>query len=79
MTYGGRDQQYNKTNYNSRGGDFRGGRNSDRNSYNDRPQGGNYRGGFGGRSNYNQPQELIKPNWDEELTQIANFRKEFLC
>ncbi|CAI4740101.1 ATM_1a_G0046460.mRNA.1.CDS.1 [Saccharomyces cerevisiae] len=77
MTYGGRDQQYNKTNYNSRGGDFRGGRNSDRNPYNDRPQGGNYRGGFGGRSNYNQPQELIKPNWDEELPKLPTFEKNF--
>ncbi|CAI6866521.1 ANM_collapsed_G0046730.mRNA.1.CDS.1 [Saccharomyces cerevisiae] len=77
MTYGGRDQQYNKTNYNSRGGDFRGGRNSDRNSYNDRPQGGNYRGGFRGRSNYNQPQELIKPNWDEELPKLPTFEKNF--
>ncbi|QID82020.1 ATP-dependent RNA helicase dbp2 [Saccharomyces pastorianus] len=77
MTYGGRDQQYNKTNYNSRGGDFRGGRNSDRNSHNDRPQGGNYRGGFGGRSNYNQPQELIKPNWDEELPKLPTFEKNF--
>ena len=61
----------------SRGGDFRGGRNSDRNSYNDRPQGGNYRGGFGGRSNYNQPQELIKPNWDEELPKLPTFEKNF--
>ncbi|CAI4049937.1 hypothetical protein SKDZ_14G2100 [Saccharomyces kudriavzevii ZP591] len=77
MTYGGRDQQYNKSNFNSRGGDFRGERSSDRNSYNDRPQGGNFRGGFGGRSNYNQPQELIKPNWAEELPNLPTFEKNF--
>lgn len=78
MTYGGRDQQYNKTNFNSRGGDFRGGRSSDRNSYNDRPQGGSFRGGFnGGRSNYNQPQELVRPNWDVELQNLPTFEKNF--
>lgn len=28
-------------------------------------------------SNYNQPQELIKPNWDEELPKLPTFEKNF--
>ncbi|CCH60356.1 hypothetical protein TBLA_0C05580 [Henningerozyma blattae CBS 6284] len=77
MSYGGRDQQYNKSNFNSRGGDFRGGRSSDRNSYNRDQQQGGFSGGGFSRSNYNQPQELVRPDWDAELPNLPAFEKNF--
>lgn len=72
-----RDSQFNRSNFNSRGGDFRGGRGSDRNSYNRDNNG--FNGGFQGNSrSFNQgPQELIKPNWDEELSNLPTFEKNF--
>lgn len=76
MTYGSRDQQFNRDNYNSRGGDFRGGRSSDRNSYGRDNRSGGGRGGFS-RSFHTQPQELIAPNWDEELPNLPKFEKNF--
>ncbi|SCU82923.1 LADA_0C08702g1_1 [Lachancea dasiensis] len=77
MTYGARDQQFNRDNYGSRGGDFRGGRSSDRNSYN-REGGYSNGGGRGGYSRgYTEPQELVAPNWDEELPNLPKFEKNF--
>ena len=80
MSYG-RDQQYNKSNYGSRGGDFRGGRDSDRNSYNNGGgyggNGGGFRGGRGNGGRFNQPQELVAPNWDVELPNLPTFEKNF--
>ncbi|GAV47412.1 hypothetical protein ZYGR_0H02540 [Zygosaccharomyces rouxii] len=72
-----RDGQYNKNNFGSRNGDFRGNRASDRNNYN---RGGNF--GGGGFSSYKgggytEPQELGKPNWDEELPHLPPFEKNF--
>ena len=73
----GRDQQFNKSNFNSRGGDFRGDRSSDRNSYNrDNQQSGGFHHGGGGRS-FNQSQELIRPNWEVELPNLPTFEKNF--
>ncbi|AQZ13891.1 DBP2 (YNL112W) [Zygosaccharomyces parabailii] len=71
-----RDDQFNRNNFGGRGGDYRGNRSSDRNSYNrDRNNGGgkfqSYRGGF------SQPQELVKPNWEEELPNLPAFEKNF--
>ena len=89
MAYGGRDQQFNRSNYNTRGGDFRGGRSSDANAYNRPGSFGNFsrndnfnnRSHFGGsqpRSGFMQgPQELVKPNWDEELSKLPPFEKNF--
>ncbi|SCV03770.1 LAME_0H13080g1_1 [Lachancea meyersii CBS 8951] len=79
MTYGGRDQQYNTDNYNYRGGDYRGGRSSDRNSYNRDGgyQNGGGRGGFQRGGGYTEPQELVAPNWDEELPNLPKFEKNF--
>lgn len=79
---GYRDGQFNKTNYNTRGGDFRGGRSSDQNNYNrDRSSfGGGGRGGYGGGGRgggFSQPRELVAPNWDEELPNLAPFEKNF--
>ncbi|CCE61965.1 hypothetical protein TPHA_0B02930 [Tetrapisispora phaffii CBS 4417] len=75
----GRDQQYNKSNFNSRGGDFRGGRSSDRNSYNRDEQfnAGGFHGRSGGRQNYNQPQDLVRPNWEVEMPNLPPFEKNF--
>ncbi|CAG61911.1 uncharacterized protein GVI51_L03663 [Nakaseomyces glabratus] len=73
---GYRDALYNKTNYNSRGGDFRGGRSSDRNDYNrDRNQGYSH-GGLRGRHD-DGPRELIKPDWESELPNLPPFEKNF--
>ncbi|CCD25592.1 DEAD-box ATP-dependent RNA helicase DBP2 NDAI_0F02740 [Naumovozyma dairenensis CBS 421] len=78
---GGRDQQFNRSNYNSRGGDFRGQRSSDQNSYNHQSNGRGYqsggRGGMRGGSSFNGPQELIKPNWEQELPNLPTFEKNF--
>ncbi|CCK71990.1 DEAD-box ATP-dependent RNA helicase DBP2 KNAG_0I02050 [Huiozyma naganishii CBS 8797] len=74
MTYP-RDQQFNKSNFNNRGGDFRGGRGSDRNSYNRSNEGG--RGFQSYRSAPSQPQELIRPNWDVEMANLPAFEKNF--
>ena len=80
MSYG-RDQQYNQSNYGSRGGDFRGSRDSDRNSYNQGGNQGGFRGGRGGRGGnggrFNQSQELVAPNWDVELPNLPTFEKNF--
>lgn len=78
MTYS-RDQQFNRSNYNHRGGDFRGGRASDANSYNHRGNGyGGGRGDYNSRSpNFSKPQELVKPNWDIELPNLPPFEKNF--
>jgi len=83
MSYG-RDQQYNKSNYGSRGGDFRGGRGSDRNSYNNNDGGYGNNGGFGGRGGnggrggrFNESVELVAPNWDVELPNLPSFEKNF--
>ncbi|CCF56753.1 hypothetical protein KAFR_0B04560 [Kazachstania africana CBS 2517] len=73
---GYRDQQYNRSNYNSRGGDFRGGRDSDRNSYN-RSENRNNNGYQGGRGFRSEPQELVAPNWEEELPRLPSFEKNF--
>ncbi|KAL3232482.1 ATP-dependent RNA helicase DBP2 [Nakaseomyces bracarensis] len=74
----GRDAQFNKTNYNSRGGDFRGGRSSDRNDYNRDRNFGYQQGGRGGlRDSYNSPGELVRPNWEEELPNLPPFEKNF--
>lgn len=77
MTYGTRDQQFNKSNFNSRGGDFRGGRSSDRNSYNkDSSFGGRGGGSFrGGRPQRQESQPLEAPNWD--LENLPAFEKNF--
>lgn len=74
-----RDGQYNKGNFGSRNGDFRGSRPSDRGNYN---RGGNYSGGgkfssYRGGGGYTEPQELVKPNWDEELPNLPPFEKNF--
>lgn len=78
MTYS-RDQQFNKSNYGNRGGDFRGSRSSDNNSYN---RGGNDsyhggRGGYGSRPPRSEPQELIRPDWESELPNLPTFEKNF--
>lgn len=70
-----RDSQFNRSNYNSRGGDFRGGRGSDRNSYN-RDRNG-YDGYQNSRPFQQGPQELVRPNWEEELPNLPTFEKNF--
>lgn len=75
MTYGSRDNQFNRDNYGSRGGDFRGGRPSDRNSYGRDSYGGG-RGGFS-RPPPSQPMELVAPDWDQELPNLPKFEKNF--
>lgn len=80
MTYS-RDQQFNKSNYGNRGGDFRGSRSSDNNSYNrggnDGYNGGGGRGGYGSRPPRSEPQELIRPDWEAELPNLPTFEKNF--
>lgn len=74
-----RDQQYNRSNYNSRGGDFH--RSSDRNSYQHNNVGGSRgnfsRGGYGQRPPPTQPVELVRPNWEQELPNLPTFEKNF--
>lgn len=81
MTFGSRDFQFNKNNYDSRGGDHRGGRNSDRNGYS-RDRNSGYSGdryGYQGRNGrggrHDDRVELTAPNWD--LENLPKFDKNF--
>ncbi|AMD19705.1 HCL446Cp [Eremothecium sinecaudum] len=74
MAFSGRDQQFNRDNFNGRGGDHRGQRSSDRNDYGRDMRGG--RGGYGGRGRGQQDRlELRKPEWD--LESLPKFEKNF--